>query len=377
MMKFNAENERIKRRYLTFLREAQRYSATSVDGIAKALARLEAFTGHQDFKKFRDQQAVDFKRHLMERTNARTGEPLSLSTVHSTLKALRNFFRWLASQPGYKSRFTYNEAEYFNLPDREARVARAKRERPGPTIAQMEAVVAAMPAGTVIERRDRAVVATAVLTGARDGALASLKMKHIDIVRACLIQDAREVKTKNRKTFTSWFFPVTGPFRAIVEAWVRELREDLLWGEDDPLFPATDTTVGPDKRFQAAGLKRRCWSGAQPIRDIFRRAFVAAGLPYFNPHTLRKTLALYGERICQSPEDMKAWSQNLGHDDVGTTFSSYGHVPSERQREIISGLAVRPASNPRLQSLFNQVIREAQNNGVPVGQGQSEEGDGS
>jgi integrase len=185
------------------------------------------------------------------------------------------------------------------------------------------------------------------------------------------------VKTKNRKTFTSWFFPVPGPFRAFVEAWVRELREDLLWGENDPLFPATDTTIGPDNRFLAVGLKRRCWSGAQPIRDIFRRAFVAAGLPYFNPHTLRKTLALYGERICQSPEDMKAWSQNLGHDDVGTTFSSYGHVPSERQREIISGLFVRPASNPRLQSLFSQLVREAQNNGVPMGQGESERCDGT
>jgi integrase/recombinase XerD len=364
MIKFNAENERIKRRYLTFVHEAQGYSIPSVDGVAKAIARFETFTGYRDFKTYQDQQAVDFKRHLMMQKNSRTGEPLSLSTVHSTLKALRNFFRWLAAQSGYKSKFTYNDAEYFNLPDKEARVARARRESPGPTIEQMKAVLAAMPAGTVIERRDRAVVATAVLTGARDGALASLKMKHIDIHRGSLFQDAREVKTKNSKTFTSWFFPVPGEFRSVVECWVRELREELLWGDDDPLFPATETSRVGNNQFGVIGLKRTCWSGAQPIRDIFRRAFAGAGLPYFNPHLLRKTLALFGEGLCHSAEEMKAWSQNLGHDDVGTTFSSYGLVPSERQREIIAGLAVQPASNPKAQELFNQLVRAVQSSGL-------------
>ena len=365
MIKFNAENERIKKRYMIFLREAQRYSIPSVDGVAKAIARFEAFTGHRDFKSFQDRQAVDFKRYLLAQRNGRTGETLSLSTVHSTLKALRNFFRWLAAQPSYKSRFTYNDAEYFNLPDKEARVARARRERPGPTIEQMNAVLAAMPSASAIERRDRAVVATAVLTGARNGALASLKLKHIDIQHGSLFQDAREVKTKNSKTFTSWFFPVPGEFRSVVEGWVRELREDFLWGDDDPLFPATDTSR-VDNQFGVTGLKRKGWAGAQPIRDIFRRAFAGAGLPYFNPHSLRKTLALFGEGLCHSAEEMKAWSQNLGHDDVGTTFSSYGQVPSERQREIIGGLAVRPTSNTRAQMLFNQLLKEVQSGGMSL-----------
>jgi hypothetical protein len=32
---------------------------------------------------------------------------------------------------------------------------------------------------------------------------------------------------------------------------------------------------------------------------------------------------------------MKAWSQNLGHADVLTTFTSYGNLPSHRQGELI------------------------------------------
>jgi hypothetical protein len=36
-----------------------------------------------------------------------------------------------------------------------------------------------------------------------------------------------------------------------------------------------------------------------------------------------------------TPEEMKAWSQNLGHADVLTTFTSYGAVPAHRQGELI------------------------------------------
>jgi integrase len=76
------------------------------------------------------------------------------------------------------------------------------------------------PAAIEIERRDRALVAFTILTGARDGAIASLKLKHIDIDQGRVDQDAREVKTKFSKTFTTWFFPVGDDIRQIVVDWV-------------------------------------------------------------------------------------------------------------------------------------------------------------
>jgi integrase len=92
------------------------------------------------------------------------------------------------------------------------------------------------------------------------------------------------------------------------------------------------------RHFEASGLDRKHWSSAGPIRTIFKDAFAAAGLTYFNPHSFRKTLALLGGQICKSPEEYKAWSQNLGHENVLTTFSSYGDVPGHRQAEIIRTL---------------------------------------
>jgi hypothetical protein len=43
-------------------------------------------------------------------------------------------------------------------------------------------------------------------------------------------------------------------------------------------------------------------------------------------------LSQLGERLCRTPEEFKAWSQNLGHEQVLTTFSSYGQVAAERQQ---------------------------------------------
>ncbi len=67
--------------------------------------------------------------------------------------------------------------------------------------------------------------------------------------------------------------------------------------------------------------------------------FERAGLSYFNPHSFRNTLAQLGEEVCKAPEQFKAWSQNLGHEKVLTTFLSYGEVACHRQGEIIRNLA--------------------------------------
>lgn len=222
-----------------------------------------------------------------------------------------------------------------------------------------------MPAGTAIERRDRALIAFTLLTGARDSAIASMKLKHIDLIAGCVEQDAREVRTKFSKTFTTYFFPVGDEFVRIVAEWIAFLRKELLWGNDDPVFPPTRVAVGAAGRFEAVGLDRVPWTNTGRIRKIFREAFVRAGLPYFNPHKFRNTLVKLGEEICKTPEEFKAWSQNLGHEKVLTTFLSYGQVQVTRQREILRGLAEGAQdTKPDLTAFAKAVARELRNSGV-------------
>jgi integrase len=341
MKKHNAKNERIKREYFTYLRKARQQSEASVDAVAASLARFEAHTRYRDFKTFHHKQAVAFTDHLAVQDSQATGEKLSKATQYATLSHLKRFFQWLAGRPGYKSGVQYSDADYFSLSANESRVATARRERPVPTPEQVRHVISQMPAGSDIEMRNRALVAFILLTGARDSAVASFKLKHIDLVDGCVHQDAREVKTKFSKTFTTYFFPVGDDIRQIFADWVTYLRMERLWGSDDPLFPKTRVAVGGNGQFAPMGLERAHWSDAAPIRKIFHEAFTAAGLPYFNPHSLRSTLVKIGEKVCQTPEAFKAWSQNLGHEGVLTTFYSYGSVAIQRQGDIIRNLAMR------------------------------------
>lgn len=365
MPKANAQNTRIKREYFHYLKEARRRDDASIDPIAKALARFEEATGHKDFKKFHREQAVAFKRRLDTEKNARTGKPLSRATVHSTLSALREFFIWLAGQPGYKSKIAYADADYFNLSDKDVRIAKAIREKPVPSLDQVHHVLASMPAGTDIELRNRALMAVALLTGARGAALATLKMKHIDLGQGCIHQDARDVRTKGSKTFTTWFCPVGGDALRIVTDWCEHLRTRLLWGNDDPLFPKTKMGLGATGGFQPNGLSREHWSGTGPIRAIYRQAFAAAGLPYFNPHCFRDTLTALGMRLCRTAEEFKAWSQNVGHEHVLTTFMSYGKVPTAKQAELIRGLGqgAPGGEEARIAAIVAATVRQMQQGG--------------
>lgn len=339
MKKHNPVNERIKRQYFSYLKEAKRHSEPTVDAAAKALNRFEVYTRYRDFKAFHFEQAIAFKKHLAEQKGQQSGEKLSKATLHSTLTQLKRFFEWLSDKPGYKSRFQYSDAAYFNLSDKDMRIATAHREQKVPTLQQIKHVINTMPKATDIERRNRALVAFTLLTGARDSAIASMKLKHVDFITNSVNQDAREVKTKFSKTFKTFFFPVGAEIRLIVVEWLAYLRDEKLWGNDDPLFPATRMTLGGSYQFEVAGLARDHWSTASPIRKIFQEAFVGAGLPYFNPHSFRNTLVQLGQDVCKTPEQFKAWSQNLGHEKVLTTFLSYGEVACQRQKEILQGLS--------------------------------------
>jgi site-specific recombinase XerD len=347
MTTHNPDNERLKRQYFAFLKHARGQSVASVDACAKALDRFETYNRHRDFKAFHFEQAVGFKRYLAQQPSQRSGRELSKATLHSTLMQLKHFFQWLSGQTGYKSHLKYSDAEYFNLSEKEVRVATAHRRRRAPTLEQVKHVIGKMPATTEIELRNRALIAFALLTGARDSAIASFKLKHLDLTENCVNQDAREVNTKFSKTFPTFFFPVGSEILEIVVKWVGYLRTAKLWGNDDPLFPATQVLVGKTRQFEVAGLDRRHWAGAAPIRAIFREAFESTGLPYFNPHSFRSTIVHLGQEVCKSPEEFKAWSQNLGHERVLTTFLSYGEVECYRQGEIIRTLA-KPQGSDRL-----------------------------
>jgi site-specific recombinase XerD len=204
MAKYNPENERAKRDYVTHMRLAQGKQEATINAALMAIDRFERSTGYRSFKAFHIEQAKAFRNKIVKQSSARGQDQLSAATMTSTLRCLKAFFIWLAERPGYKSRISFADAEYFNPTAAHSRVASARRETRVPTIEQFEAVVAKMPSKTIVECRNRAIIAFLILTGTRDGSIPSFKLKHLDLDSRAVFHDAREVKTKGIPLWESY-----------------------------------------------------------------------------------------------------------------------------------------------------------------------------
>ena len=351
----NPKNDQLKRAYLIYLKEARQRSATTVDQARHAIDRLEEFTGYADFGTFNKEQAIGFKKALIATKAQRSGKPISISTADHILRSIRDFFGWLQSQPGYRNRIKPSDIPYLNLSTKEVRAAHASRPKQYATLEQYRAALLAMPTDTEVERRDRALLAFMLLTGMRVAAVISLKLKHIAIERRYVHQDPHEVDTKASKLIETFFYPVGDDIEAIVTDWVQYLTTEKLFGPNDPVFPKTAISPTTAHGFIVTGLTREHWANTTPVRTIFKSAFTRINLPYTNPHTVRDTLVQLAYKLQLTAEQLKAWSQGLGHESVLTTMSSYGHVSIEKQGEIMEDLARRGDTKPG-DDLANEIL---------------------
>lgn len=338
MRTINEDNERIKRAYTTYLEQAQGLDEKTTDKVLADIHRFEQSTSFKPFKKFHIEQAVKFKKALERARNRHTGKPLSLSTIDATLLTLRKFFHWLAGQPGFKSRISYADSDYFRNNRKDARAAHARRDIPYPSMQEAFHAFQAMPSGAEFEKRDKALFAFFMLTGARVGAVASLKLKHINLEDRHVYQDAREVKTKNAKTIDTWFYPVDPAYLESFTEWVTYLREVKFFGPEDALFPKPLIGRAAEGGFTVLGLSREPYSNGAKLNATIRNAFAMVQSPEYTPHSFRKTLAMHGNEACENMEQLKAWSMNMGHENLVTTVNSYMPVNRHRQRELIGGL---------------------------------------
>lgn len=152
--------------------------------------------------------------------------------------------------------------------------------------------------------------------------------------------------TKNAKTFDTWFFPVNPAYLDIFTLWMIHLKEGLFFGPEDPLFPKQKiANIG--RTFVSDGLLREPYRGSAELNTIIKRSFQLVDMPGYSPHSFRITLATYGDTICSSMQELKAWSLNLGHERLAPTANSYISVSREQQREFIKS-AHRTRESPEV-----------------------------
>ena len=198
---------------------------------------------------------------LSKSANPATGAGLAKATIYSRLMAVKAFFVWLAAPVGLQvSSHIYSDMDYFNPSNNDGRIARAIREKPALADARTDPprFLSAMPTQSDIEKRDRAVFAFAILSGARDDAIASMLIRHVDLDRRTVFHDARDVRTTNRKTFASIFFPVgTDIGRGSLPTGSPFLTKRAVVRAARTPFPSTRVAVGATRAVRTKWLGTR------------------------------------------------------------------------------------------------------------------------
>ena len=331
MIKMNPKNERIKMAYAEDLRRLDGLSDTTIDQRLTAIKRFEEATEYADLDTLDYDTAITF-------VDAMAARDVASKTKLATVRHVKAFFTYLAMEGTLKAKGARKAIKAIRLSEKETRAGQAKPRAKFPSLTLIGETLAAMPRTTDIERRNRALLAFTLVSGARDGAICSMRVGHVDLDASQILQHPDEVNTKNSKLINSWFFPVGDVFIKEVTDYITHLKTNLGFTDMDPLFASTAMGHDENDRFIAIGLSKSHWANAGPMRDIFRTAFEAVGARYYNPHSFRNTLMALAYDRQLSGEALKAWSQNLGHEHLDTSINSYGPVSPDRQRAAILAL---------------------------------------
>jgi len=337
------KNEQIKRRFYSYLENAKQQSKKSIRCYEKAIWLWEDFFHSADFGIFGQKKAIEFKKWLKakKKKNKNSNDTVSLSYCYTNLRYLKVFFGWLSEENGYKSKVDRRDIGYLNLTKEEISIAMQPGNKSFPSIEEVEQVIENIEGNTEVEMRDRALISLTLITGIRISALMTLSIQCFDRKNMIINQSPKlGVKTKFTKLIISGFVPI--PYEKAQQYfidWVDYLEREKEFKASYPIFPATKKEVGKvNLGFYSNGeVEPIFWKSTTSVRKVFEKRFKQAGVVYHHPHTFRNLLVCEISQLPLTEKEKKAFSQNLGHENVGTTFGSYGygHIDPMKQVQII------------------------------------------
>lgn len=337
-----AKNEIVKRKYFKRMREAKGYSESTICAIEVALWDYEECSKDEDYRNFNSHKAKGFKNWLANKN--RNGKPLSLRTQYNRLRHLRQFFVWLSGQNGYKSKIDVYDTEYLNLTKKQRKEATSPSYPEYPSLEEVKKMCSSIKVKNDIDRRDRALIAFTLLSGMRDDAIVSLSMGSFDPNKLTVSQDpSKGVRTKFSKHIDTTLFKFDETLLEYFLDWYKYLKEIKGYKGNDPIFPKSklEQISKNNRTFSATTVEPKTWKSASAMRKIFKERAINAGVQYYSPHKFRHLAVRLSTDHCKSAEQLKAVSQNLGHEHVGTTLLTYGRIHVPQVRNIISDMDFR------------------------------------
>ena len=115
----------------------------------------------------------------------------------------------------------------------------------------------------------------------------------------------------------------------IIRNWVSYLKTEYHFSDKDPLFPNIKNYAGGitlDKKFTLT---------ENSVNKMLEKRCKKAGIPKYHPHAFRHFSTYCCNERAFNGLQMKACSQNMGHEHISTTLEKYANKPAEEYIVII------------------------------------------
>ncbi len=276
-----------------------------------------------------DKIEITFANYLESARNDGKALRLSPVTIRRNLLEIREFYKWavLYKPKKYKKvsstwldtlKISKSRMNRAGLPDREYF-----------SLEETQNLCDFTPA-SLIDQRDRATVALLYSSAMRISAITSLRVNAIDIESMTIYQRPSEgVHTKNNKEMETILLPIED-LLIIIKEWKSIVQNSV--GQNGLWYSVLSTD---GLRFADQTMVGSVESRNKSLRDGVMRLCFRAGIPYRSPHKFRRGHGVYAVKHSSNFEEFQAYSQNMGHEDPGTTFKYYSKLSHNDIRDVI------------------------------------------
>ena len=326
----NPQNNIIKHKYLRYLEHVKGLLPITISKYEKPIHYYEIFFNDEDYGKYNMEKAIMYKEMLLE-------EELGPSTIRAYLNHIKVFFSWLQQQPGFRSKISLNDVEYLNTTKKDKRLASQIVIKEFPSKEYVMKLAESVDKNTDIGFRNKALISFLYCTGMRDSAVMTLPLGCVDVDQMMVTQDPRlGVDVKFSKIIYSKIFQFENTLIENILGWIMRLNI-LGFSSNNPLFPKSKEAMS-DKGYSfenATEVSQEYWKSTVSLREVVKEAAIRAKVKYYPPHSYRHAAIVRALKASKNAMEIKAVSQNFGHEEVATTMSYYGNLPPNELMEVV------------------------------------------
>jgi tyrosine recombinase XerC len=283
--------------FLNYIQYERGYSAHTITAYQHDLEQFLNFIYQYDSILLKDFGKIDRQaiRHFLGKEYEKGN---SAKTVARRLASVKSLFNYLVQAEAIRD----NPAIHIKTPKVEKKIPTFVQEN------KIEDLMKMPDAGTLIGKRDRAILELFYATGIRLNELAGLNIGSVNPQEKML----RVLGKGNKERIV----PFGKPAKNALESYLNKRGESWVSPQETPLF-----TGRGEKRIARRTIQQRV--------NIYLKA-VLGGRTGASPHTLRHT---FGTHLLENDADIRSIQELLGHSSISST-QIYTKVNPKKMKEI-------------------------------------------